>query len=90
MTPYPSLKRLIYRLPDWAIPRQQRGYGCVVALDENTGNITASYQDTKGWPVVMLLSFVGEKVSDISGVVEHDGYLYLSTYKNNFIAKYKL
>jgi len=78
LAPYPPLKRLIMRLPSVLHPMPAK-YGMVAAIDEATGNVIQTYQDPSG-----------KVVSDISGVREHDGYLYLTTFKADFIAKYKL
>jgi len=78
LAPYPPLKRLIMRLPSIVQPMPAK-YGMIAAIDEVSGNVIQTYQDPSG-----------KVVCDISGVREHDGYLYLTTFKSDFIAKYKL
>jgi sugar lactone lactonase YvrE len=77
LSPHPFLKNALAKLPRTFLPKPQ-AYGFVIKLDE-TGRILQSFQDPSG-----------EHVPAITSVVEHDGYLYLGSFSNSFVGKFKL
>jgi sugar lactone lactonase YvrE len=77
LSPHPFLKNTLAKLPRAFLPKPQP-YGFVIKLDE-TGRILQSFQDPSG-----------QHLPAITSAFEHDGYLYLGSFSNNFIGKFKL
>jgi len=77
LAPHPFFKNVLAKLPLRFLAKPQP-YGFVIKLDES-GRILQSLQDPSG-----------EHVPAITATVEHDGYLYLGSFSNNFVGKFKL
>jgi sugar lactone lactonase YvrE len=80
--PHPWLRQaLIQIIPEQWIttygPRFQPQYGFVIEFNEQ-GKILDTFQDPKA-----------KSVNSISEAVEHDGYIYMGTFKDDYIAKVK-
>ncbi|OHD62741.1 MAG: gluconolactonase [Spirochaetes bacterium RBG_13_51_14] len=75
--PYPSIKKLMAKLPraTWQKPKR---YGFVIALDER-GKITGTLQDP-----------TGEHLYEITSAQQYNGYLYLGSLHADRIGKYAL
>lgn len=77
LSPRPSLKRILSRLPKAVWPAPER-YGVVVAIDEQ-GHILESLHDPGG-----------QKFWEITSAHPRDGYLYLGSLSGDRIGKYRL
>uniref|UniRef100_A0A914Z3M0 Strictosidine synthase conserved region domain-containing protein n=1 Tax=Panagrolaimus superbus TaxID=310955 RepID=A0A914Z3M0_9BILA len=82
MGPHPWLRQAIIQIipEQWIIsymPKFQPQYGFVIEFNEQ-GKIVDSFQDPKG-----------KSVNSISEAVEFDGYIYMGSFKDNYIAKVK-
>ncbi|XP_035223070.1 adipocyte plasma membrane-associated protein-like isoform X3 [Stegodyphus dumicola] len=78
MASYPVLKEVAYKFKrgDYVLPLLRR-HGLVIEFDEN-GKILRSFHSPDG------------KISDLSEVKEHDGYLYLGSFINDYLGRLKL
>ena len=74
--PYPPLRRLVYRIPERFQPKPTR-YAFVLSLNE-AGEVVHNLQDPAG------------AFGEVTGVVEHDGYLYLGSLVEESIGRIKL
>ena len=74
--PYPPLRRLIYRIPERLQPKATR-YAFVLGLNEQ-GEVVHNLQDPTG------------AFGEVTGVVEHEGYLYLGSLVEEAIGRIKL
>ncbi|MCA9985661.1 MAG: strictosidine synthase family protein [Anaerolineales bacterium] len=74
--PYPPLRRLIYRIPERLQPKATR-YAFVLGLNEQ-GEVIHNLQDPTG------------AFGEVTGVVEHEGYLYLGSLVEEAIGRIKL
>ena len=77
MHPRPFMKKIVSRLPKFLWPKP-KPYGFVLALNEQ-GEIIKSLQEP-----------TGKHLKEITGVREHDGFLYLGSLHNDRIGKYRL
>ncbi len=73
----PRLKQLVFALPIWMQPKQEK-FGMIMHLSAN-GKVIKTYYDP-----------TGEYVSEAASIEEHDGYLYLGGDLIDHIGKYKL
>lgn len=75
--PHPFRKRLLSKLPGvvWPAPRP---YGFVVEIDPNGRYLRSLHDPT------------GDTLKEVTGVVEHDGHLYLGSLHNDRIGKVAL
>lgn len=67
---------LQFRRGDYVLPLLRR-HGIVIEFDED-GKILRSLQSPDG------------KISDLSQVTEHEGYLYLGSFINDYLGRLKL
>lgn len=77
LLPYPSLRKVILRLPKFLQPAPKR-YSFVLGLDAN-GSVTANLQN--GSP---------DCYAQIANVVEHNGFLYFGSIGESTIGRYRL
>ena len=77
LLPYPSLRKVILRLPKFLQPAPRR-YSFVLGLDVN-GSVTANLQD--GSP---------DCYAQIANAVEHNGFLYFGSIGESTIGRYRL
>jgi len=77
LLPYPSLRKVILRLPKFLQPAPKR-YSFVLGLDAN-GSVTANLQN--GSP---------DCYAQIANAVEHNGYLYFGSIGESTIGRYRL
>ncbi|HKO62313.1 MAG TPA: SMP-30/gluconolactonase/LRE family protein [Pyrinomonadaceae bacterium] len=77
LLPYPSLRKVILRLPKFLQPAPKR-YSFVLGLDSN-GNVTKNFQN--GSP---------DCYAQIANAVEHDGHLYFGSIGESTIGRYRL
>ncbi len=77
LLPYPSLRKVILRLPKFLQPAPKR-YSFVLGLDNN-GNVTANLQN--GSP---------DCYAQIANAVEHNGFLYFGSIGESTIGRYRL
>ena len=77
LLPYPSLRKVILRLPKFLQPAPKR-YSFVLGLDAN-GSVTANLQN--GSP---------DCYAQIANAVEHNGFLYFGSIGESTIGRYRL
>ena len=75
--PKPKLKQLVYALPLWMQPKQEK-YGMIMHISAE-GEVLQTYHDP-----------TGQHVSEAASIEEHNGYLYLGGDLIDHIGKYKL
>ncbi len=77
LLPYPSLRKVILRLPKFLQPAPKR-YSFVLGLDTN-GNVTSNLQNGSA-----------DCYAQIANVVEHKGFLYFGSIGESSIGRYRL